>query len=63
MDRKPGWLVWSQEEGHRVHLDGQPQGMLLYREKAVQGKGCVVQSGNDFDGKSCVIGRDDERMG
>lgn len=40
MDRKPGWLVWSQEEGHRVDLDGHPQGMLLYscaadREKAV----------------------------
>lgn len=40
MDRKHGWLVWSQEEGHRVRLDGQPQGMLLYsgaacREKAV----------------------------
>lgn len=40
MDRKPGWLVWSQQEGHRVHLDGQPLGMLLYssaayREKAV----------------------------
>lgn len=42
MDREPGWFVWSLERD-KIHLDGQPQGMLIY-SRAAYGEEAAVRS-------------------